>query len=307
MVIGKGFQSGDKLLKINNFPIENFPDGAQYPFLATYQVERKVIENEQEKDKLFDILIPESQRYSVAREIFGPKDKNFVYRTNLPMIKGYVFDYSEIWFFRDWMDKALLGKIMYVLVAIFIVTAVSNGVNMTDGIDGLAAGTSAIVGTTLGLFAYISGNAILSNYLNISYIPLSAELIIYAAALVGACVGFLWYNTHPAEVFMGDTGSLALGGAIAVMALMVKKELLLPIMCGIFFVENLSVILQVGYFKYQKRRHGIEYAKAHRLFKMAPLHHHFEKGGTHEAKITMRFFIVCILLCVLSFATLKLR
>lgn len=307
LLLSKGFQNGDKLLEINNFPVSDFPEGFKYPYLATYTIERKVILDGQETIKKFTILIPENERATVSNELFGPKDKSFVYRTNLPLMKDYVFDYSEIPLLRNFIPKPLLGKIVYLLVVIFIVTAVSNGVNITDGIDGLASGTSAIVGTTLGVFAYVSGNAIIANYLNISYIPLSAELVVYMAALVGACVGFLWYNTYPAQVFMGDTGSLALGGAIAVVALMVKKELLLPILCGIFLVENVSVILQVTYFKYQKRKHGLEYAKQNRLFRMAPLHHHYEKGGYHEAKIVMRFFIVCILLCVLSFATLKLR
>lgn len=302
-----GFVNGDKLLKINNFKLNNFPEGNIYQDIATYTVERKFLIDGKETKKVIEVKIPEEKRYDIAREIFGPKDKSFVYQTNLPLIKDYVFDYSQIWGLKSIVNNDWLGKIVYVIMVIFIITAVSNGVNITDGIDGLAAGTSAIVGTTLGVFAYVSGNAILSDYLNISYIPLSAELIIYAAALVGACVGFLWYNTYPAQVFMGDTGSLALGGAIAIMALMVKKELLIPIMCGVFFVESLSVIIQVAYFKYLKRTKGLEYARANRLFRMSPLHHHYELGGMHESKIVMRFFIICILLCVLCFATLKLR
>lgn len=301
-----GFLMGDKLLKINNIPIENgYPDGEIYKDINSYLVERKVIENEKEISKQVLIEISEDAKikFEVAKEIFGPKDKSFIYRTNLPFWKNYVFDYSEVWILGNFIDKGILGKIMYLIVVIFIVTAVSNGVNITDGIDGLAAGTSAIVGASLGIFAYLSGNSVFSNYLNISYIPLSSELIVYSAALVGACIGFLWYNTSPAEVFMGDTGSLALGGAIAVIALMVKKELLLPILCGIFFVESLSVIIQVSYFKYTKRKYG----EGRRIFRMSPLHHHFEKGGLAEQKIVMRFFIVAILLAVLSFATLKLR
>lgn len=302
-----GFVSGDKLLKINGFSFSQLPDASKYEKLESYTVARKEWEDGFFIMKEVTLRILEKDRYKMARELFGLEDKSLVYRTNLPLMKNYVFDYSNVWFLKGHIDSDLLGRIMYVLIAIFIVTAVSNGVNITDGIDGLAAGTSAIVGTTLGLFAYLSGNALFSNYLNITYLPLSAELIVYCAALVGACIGFLWYNTYPAQVFMGDTGSLALGGVIAVLALMVKKELLIPIMCGIFFVENLSVILQVSYFKYNKKRYGIEYAKEHRLFRMSPLHHHYEKGGMHEAKIVMRFFILGILLSALSFATLKLR
>lgn len=307
LLMDAGFVNGDKVAKINDYPLVTFPDGAQYDFLATYTVDRKILLDGQEVTKEVTVRVPQENRKKVAREIFGPKDKDFVYRTNLPLMKNYMFDYSKVWILQNYVNKEILGKIVYLLVVIFIITAVSNGVNITDGIDGLAAGTSAIVGTTLGVFAYVSGNAIISNYLNISYIPLSSELFVYSAALIGACIGFLWYNTYPAQVFMGDTGSLALGGAIGVLALLVKKELLVPIMCGIFFVESLSVIAQVTYFKYQKRKHGIEYAKANRLFKMAPLHHHFEKSGFHESKIVMRFFILCIILCALSFATLKLR
>lgn len=307
VLIDAGFKGGDKILKINSYPLTAFPDGAQYDFLNEYIVERKIRLDGQDVNKQVAIVIPQYQRKNIANEIFGPKDKAFVYRTNLPLMKNYVFDYSEVWILRKYISKDILGKVVYLLVVIFIVTAVSNSVNMTDGIDGLAAGTSAIVGTTLGVFAYISGNSIISSYLNISYIPLSSELFVYSAALVGACIGFLWYNTYPAQVFMGDTGSLALGGAIGILALLVKKELLIPIMCGIFFVESLSVIAQVSYFKYQKRKHGLEYAQKNRLLKMAPLHHHYEKSGFHESKIVMRFFILCIILCALSFATLKLR
>jgi phospho-N-acetylmuramoyl-pentapeptide-transferase len=192
-------------------------------------------------------------------------------------------------------------------VVIFIITAVSNGANITDGIDGLAAGTSAIIGITLGLFAYVSGNIQFSKYLGIMYIPHLGEMMIFAGAFAGACIGFLWYNSFPAQVFMGDTGSLALGGIIATFALMVRKELLIPILCGIFLVENLSVILQVYYFKYQKRKHGIEYAREHRLFRMSPLHHHYQKGGYHEAKIVTRFWIVGIMLAIITIITLKVR
>ena len=186
---------------------------------------------------------------------------------------------------------------------IFIITAVSNGANITDGIDGLAAGTSAIIGLTIAIFAYLSGNAIFSQYLNIMYIPNSGELVIFASAFIGACVGFLWYNAYPAQVFMGDTGSLMLGGVIAVLALTLRKELLIPIMCGIFLVENLSVMIQVSYFKYTKRKYG----EGRRIFLMSPLHHHYQKKSIPEAKIVTRFWIVGILLAVITLATLKLR
>ncbi|MES2732648.1 MAG: phospho-N-acetylmuramoyl-pentapeptide-transferase [Bacteroidota bacterium] len=224
--------------------------------------------------------------------------------TTVPFLKNNEFNYDDI-------TPAILTKdwswLIYVLVVTFIVTAVSNGANITDGIDGLAAGTSAIIGLTLGVFAYLSGNTIFSQYLNIMYIPNSGEMVIFCAAFVGACVGFLWYNSFPAQVFMGDTGSLMLGGVIAVLAFSLRKELLIPVLCGIFLVELLSVILQVSYFKYQKRKHGLEFAQQHRLFLMSPLHHHFQKKGYHEAKIVTRFWVIGILLAVVCLATLKLR
>ncbi len=193
--------------------------------------------------------------------------------------------------------------IVFILIVIFVVTAVSNGANMTDGLDGLATGTSAIIGTTLGILAYVSGNVFFADYLNIMYLPNSGELVIYMAAFVGACVGFLWYNSYPAQVFMGDTGSLALGGIIAVFAIAIRKELLIPVLCGIFLVENLSVMLQVGYFKYTKKKFG----EGRRIFKMAPLHHHFQKLGMHESKIVTRFWIAGVMLAILTIVTLKLR
>lgn len=223
--------------------------------------------------------------------------------TTIPFVKNNELDYGSIFSFFG--ERGYV--IGYTLVVIFVITAVSNGANITDGIDGLAAGSSAIIGLTLAIFAYLSGNKIFSDYLNIMYIPNSGELAIYCAAFVGACVGFLWYNSYPAQVFMGDTGSLMLGGSIAVLALIIRKELLLPVLCGVFLVENLSVMLQVGYFKYQKKRRGIEYAREHRLFRMSPLHHHYQKGGFHEAKIVARFWIVGIMLAVLTLATLKIR
>lgn len=226
--------------------------------------------------------------------------------TTLPFIKNTQFDYADLLKFLGESYKDY-NYLVYLLVVIFIITAVSNGANITDGIDGLAAGTSAIIGVTLGVFAYVSGNIVFSKYLNIMYIPHLGEMVIFAGAFVGACVGFLWYNSYPAQVFMGDTGSLALGGIIASFSLMVRKELLIPILCGIFLIENLSVILQVYYFKYQKRKHGIEYAREHRLFRMSPLHHHYQKGGYHEAKIVTRFWIIGILLAIVTILTLKVR
>jgi phospho-N-acetylmuramoyl-pentapeptide-transferase len=220
-------------------------------------------------------------------------------KTTIPFFKNNELNYEDfLGFLGDSMNP-----ILYIFVAIFIITAVSNGANITDGIDGLAAGTSAIIGLTIAIFAYLSGNAIFSQYLNIMYIPNSGELVIFTAAFIGACVGFLWYNSYPAQVFMGDTGSLMLGGVIAVLALTLRKELLIPILCGIFLVENLSVMIQVAYFKYTKRKYG----EGRRVFLMSPLHHHYQKKGIHESKIVTRFWIVGILLAVVTLATLKLR
>ena len=227
-------------------------------------------------------------------------------KTTIPFVKNNEFDYVSVLSFMG--DKAVkYGWLIFIPIVILIVTAVSNGANITDGIDGLAAGTSAIIGTTLGILAYVSGNTVFADYLNIMYIPNTGELVVFMAAFVGACVGFLWYNAFPAQVFMGDTGSLALGGIIAVFAIAIRKELLIPILCGVFLIENLSVIMQVFYFKYQRKKHGLEFAKANRLFKMAPLHHHYQKSGFHESKIVMRFFIIGIMLAALTIVTLKLR
>ncbi len=227
-------------------------------------------------------------------------------KTTIPFVKNNEFDYTKVLSFMG--DNAQkYGWLIFIPIVILIVTAVSNGANITDGIDGLAAGTSAIIGTTLGILAYVSGNTVFADYLNIMYIPNTGELVVFMAAFVGACVGFLWYNAYPAQVFMGDTGSLAIGGIIAVFAIAIRKELLIPILCGVFLVENVSVILQVYYFKYQKKKHGIEFARANRLFKMAPLHHHYQKSGFHESKIVMRFFIIGIMLAALTIVTLKLR
>ncbi len=219
--------------------------------------------------------------------------------TTIPFVKDNEFRYD--WLLPDFLDR--YTWILYVGMVIFIVTAVSNGANITDGIDGLAAGTSAIIGLALAILAYLSGNAIFSGYLNIMFIPESGELVIFCAAFVGACIGFLWYNSHPAQIFMGDTGSLSLGGIIAVLALAIRKELLIPIVCGIFLVELLSVIMQVSFFKYTKKRFG----EGRRILLMSPLHHHYQKRGIHEAKIVTRFWTVGILLAILTLATLKLR
>lgn len=220
-------------------------------------------------------------------------------KTTIPFLKGNELDYSQV---IPWLDVNY-SWIIYVLFITFIIAAVSNGANLTDGLDGLAAGTSAIIGTTLAALAYLSGNVIFSRYLNIMYIPDLAELAIFSTAFVAACVGFLWYNTYPAQIFMGDTGSLTIGSIIAVLAIVTRKELLLPLLCGIFLVENLSVMLQVGFFKYTKRKYGV----GKRIFKMSPIHHHFQKLGFHEVKIVTRFWIVGILLAILTLVTLKLR
>ena len=235
-----------------------------------------------------------------TEQVFGEEIKST--KTTIPFVKNNEFDYEVV---LSWMGEnaASLTWIVFILMVIFVVTAVSNGANMTDGLDGLATGTSAIIGATLGILAYVSGNVFFADYLNIMYIPNSGELVIYMAAFVGACVGFLWYNSFPAQVFMGDTGSLALGGIIAVFAIAIRKELLIPVLCGIFLVENLSVMLQVGYFKYTKKKFG----EGRRIFKMAPLHHHFQKLGMHESKIVTRFWIVGVMLAILTIVTLKLR
>ncbi len=223
-------------------------------------------------------------------------------KTTIPFIKNNEFDYSWL---LVWLNKDLekYTWIIFIPLVIIIVTAVSNGANITDGLDGLATGTSAIIGTTLAIFAYLSGNLVFADYLNILFIPNSSELVIFISSFVGACIGFLWYNSYPAKVFMGDTGSLALGGIIAVFAIAIRKELLIPVFCGVFLIENLSVILQVSYFKYTKKKYG----EGKRIFLMSPIHHHYQKKGVHEAKIVARFWILGILLAVLSIVTLKLR
>jgi len=222
--------------------------------------------------------------------------------TTIPFVKNHEFNYSKL---ITWMGPGAekYTWIIYILIVTFIITAVSNGANITDGLDGLAAGVSAIIGAALGIFIYVSGNYVFADYLNVMYIPNLGELSIFVGAFVGACIGFLWYNAYPAQVFMGDTGSLALGGIIASLAIIVRKELLIPIFCGVFLVENLSVIIQVAYFKYTRKKYG----EGQRIFLMSPLHHHYQKKGFHESKIAVRFWIVTILLVVASILTLKTR
>jgi phospho-N-acetylmuramoyl-pentapeptide-transferase len=262
-----------------------------------------------------DVKVREYESKNLQLQV-GPDD---AFAKRLDNVADVSFEYKDVksavttipFFKNNELDYSSFGKIggidftwlVYVLVVIFIITAVSNGANITDGIDGLAAGTSAIIGFTLGIMAYISGNTIFSEYLGIMYIPNSGELVIFCAAFVGACIGFLWYNTYPAQVFMGDTGSLAIGGIIATLALSIRKELLIPILCGIFLIENLSVMIQVSYFKYTKKKYG----EGRRIFKMSPLHHHYQKSGYAEPKIVTRFWIVGLMLAAITLGTLKLR
>ena len=234
------------------------------------------------------------------QEVFTPEKKSTL--TTIPLFKDNAFDYSNL---LSWISPDLKKYtwMIFIPIVVFIIVSVSNGANLTDGIDGLAAGSSAIMVLALGIFAWVSGNLIFSDYLNIMYIPNVGEVVIFVAAFSGALIGFLWFNTYPATVFMGDTGSLTIGAVIAVIALIVRKELLIPLLCGIFLVENLSVIIQVGYFKYSRKKTGV----GKRIFKMSPLHHHFQKSGLHESKIVARFWIIGILLAVLSIVTLKIR
>ncbi|SHG05456.1 Phospho-N-acetylmuramoyl-pentapeptide-transferase [Salegentibacter echinorum] len=239
------------------------------------------------------------QTFQNAREL-GPEEKSTA--TTIPFVKNNEFDYSSL---ITWINPALKNYawLIFIPIVIFIVTAVSNGANLTDGIDGLAAGSSTIIVLTLGIFAWVSGNIFFSDYLNIMYIPRSGEMTIFISAFAGSLVGFLWYNTYPAQVFMGDTGSLTIGGIIAVMAIATRKELLIPLLCGIFLVENLSVVLQVGWFKITKKKYGA----GRRIFLMSPLHHHYQKRGYHESKIVVRFWIIGIFLAIVSIITLKIR
>jgi phospho-N-acetylmuramoyl-pentapeptide-transferase len=232
--------------------------------------------------------------------VFGEAQKST--KTTIPFFKNNEFDYSSL---IDWIHPELKNYtwVLYILIVIFVITAVSNGANLTDGLDGLATGTSAIIGVSIAVLAYVSGSIIFADYLNIMYIPESGEMVVFASAFIGACVGFLWYNSYPAQVFMGDTGSLAIGAVIAVLAIAVRKELLIPIICGVFLAENLSVVLQVSYFKYTKKRFG----EGRRIFLMSPLHHHYQKKGYNEVKIVTRFWIIGLMLAVFAIITLKIR
>lgn len=253
------------------------------------------------------------RKYADAKEInrnnieknFMPTEKATV--STVPFIKNNEFDYSGLLFWMTPEEAHEWSWIVFIPMVIFIVTAVSNGANIADGIDGLAAGTSVVILLTLAFFAYISGNIIFADYLNIMFLPNMGETTIFALALVGAVIGFFWYNTYPAQVFMGDTGSLMLGGVIAVLAIILRKELMIPVLCGIFLIENISVMLQVGVFKYRKRKYGLEYAQNNRLFKMSPLHHHYQKEGYHESKIVNRMIIMGVLLAIICLITLKVR
>lgn len=256
------------------------------------------------REKLDEKTIIENKEANCRTEsndIFNPEQVKSM-KTTIPFVKNNEFDYS--WLLK-WMGDGYekYTFIVFIIIAIIIVTAVSNGANLTDGLDGLATSTSAVIAATLGILAWVSGNFIFADYLNIMYIPNTGELAIFLSAFVGAAIGFLWYNSYPAQVFMGDTGSLALGGIIAVFAIVIRKELLIPILCGIFLAENLSVMIQVSYFKFTKKRFGV----GKRIFLMSPLHHHYQKKGYHEAKIVQRFFIVGIMLAVFTIVTLKLR
>ncbi len=275
--------------------------GATLYFNTNVTVEREIIPQNNETS----VQKGERKLNEVTRRING-EDKRFAIVktpiTTIPFVKNHEFNYSKlISWIGDGAEK--YTWIIYILIVTFIITAVSNGANLTDGLDGLAAGVSAIIGAGIGVFVYVSGNYKFADYLNVMYIPDLGELSIFMGAFVGACVGFLWYNAYPAQVFMGDTGSLAIGGIIASLAIIVRKELLIPIFCGVFLVENLSVIMQVSYFKYTKKKYGA----GRRIFLMSPLHHHFQKKGFHENKIVVRFWIVTIICVVVSIATLKIR
>ena len=243
-------------------------------------------------------------RNNVAQN-FAPAKKETI--STVPFMKNNEFDYSKILFWMDEKQQDEWAWLVFIPLVIFIVTAVSNGANITDGIDGLASGTSVVILGTLALFAYLSGNIVFADYLNIMFLPNMGETTIFAVALIGATIGFFWYNTYPAQVFMGDTGSLMLGGVIAVLAIILRKELLIPVLCGIFLIENLSVMLQVAVFKYRKRKYGLEYAQNNRLFKMSPLHHHYQLDGFHESKIVNRMIILGVMLAIICLITLKIR
>lgn len=272
--------------------------GTTLYFSPNVVIERPVVNNQETGISIVNDA-------EVIREVGGVQKKYVKANqpiTTIPFVKNHEFNYSKL---LSWMGDGLekYTWILYILIVTFIITAVSNGANLTDGIDGLAGGVSAIVGVGLFIFIYVSGNYILADYLRIMYIPNIGELSIFTAALIGACIGFLWYNANPAQVFMGDTGSLALGGIIASLAIIARKELLIPLFCGVFLVENLSVILQVAYFRYTKKKYG----EGKRIFLMSPLHHHYQKKGYHENKISIRFWIISMIMVVLAIATLKMR
>ena len=253
-----------------------------------------------------DITIKEKQRVKIDDQdktivVFSESPKKSS-KTTIPFFKNNEFDYKSL---TSWLGNEFenYAWVLFVLIVIFIVTAVSNGANMTDGLDGLATGVSSIIGITLAVFGYVSGNIIAADYLNIMYIPDSGEIVIFLSAFIASCVGFLWHNSYPADIFMGDTGSLTIGGIIAVSAILIRKELLIPIFCGVFLIQNLSVIIQVAYFKYTKKKTGV----GRRVFLMSPIHHHFQKKGIHENKIVLRFWIIALLFAVISILTLKIR
>ena len=277
--------------------------GATLYFNPSVTVEREVI-SQRTMDGTKDSVIQRGEKLIADTvRIFDGKQHRYVKVktpiTTIPFIKTHEFNYSKL------LPEPLKPYtwVLYIVIVIFIITAVSNGANITDGLDGLCTGTSALIGVCLGIFAYVSGNIRFAEYLNIMYIPNLGELSIFIGAFIGACVGFLWYNAYPAQVFMGDTGSLALGGIIASLAIIMRKELLIPIICGVFLVENLSVIIQVAYFKYTKKKYG----EGRRIFRMSPIHHHYQKLGFHESKIATRFWIVTILCVVFSVMSLKIR
>ncbi len=277
--------------------------GATLYFNQNVTVEREVISQPVAMSSSDSILRKGERLIADTIRMFDGKEHRYVRVktpiTTIPFIKTHEFNYSKL------LPTSLQPYtwVLYIMIVIFIITAVSNGANITDGLDGLCTGVSAVIGVCLGIFAYVSGNIRFAEYLNIMYIPNLGELSIFIGAFIGACVGFLWYNAYPAQVFMGDTGSLALGGIIASLAIIIRKELLIPIICGVFLVENLSVILQVSYFKYTRKKYG----EGRRIFKMSPLHHHYQKLGYHESKIATRFWIITVLLVIFSIMSLKIR
>jgi phospho-N-acetylmuramoyl-pentapeptide-transferase len=260
------------------------------------KIDKTSTENMVSSNNLFKV-----ENFNESTSLFS-KESYKSTKTTIPFVKNNEFDYANLlsWLGEGYRKWAFL---IFIPIVIFIIAAVSNGANLTDGLDGLATGTSAVIGITLAIFAYVSGSMFYADYLNIMYIPYTGELVIFISAFVGACIGFLWYNSYPAQIFMGDTGSLSIGGIIAVFAIIIRKELLIPLFCGIFLIQSLSVIMQVSYFKYTKRKFG----EGRRILKMSPLHHHYQKVGYHESKIVMRFIIVGILLAILSVITLKIR